>query len=544
MNEPKAAGVAVTVVEKEIVLDRGGAFSLNLPAEWIASNVFLVVDLYDLDNPVHPAGHIGWWRYEIAQLPPSPAGRLILDKDDKVRPDFEGAEAVDEWRNPAEVAANRIELLIVLRSVITHAILSMDRIPVMRSVADLEAFRSSFDRNYQSPRYAPPHYVLPADRRVHIVATNIFQRDAVGNLCLGLYRMLRQHGVGVRLFAENFDLAMNDVIDRRENLLSRLTPNDIIVYCFSIHDSKLAELMEMECACKVAYFHGVTPPRLLQVFDPELSARCAKAIEQLPLLAKFDRLATNSRASAETLRKAFADGDVSIAGEIAVIAPKLFGASETRFWSSMRTQATTSPQATGKPAAAERFVKPTFIHVGRVISHKRIEDVLHLFAEYRKLDVQARIVIVGASDSVAYRDYLRWVQIEQLNLPEDAVDWRGSVSDSELDSLYNDAAVYVSMSEHEGFCLPLLEAMMRNVLVFAYDQPAVRETVGMAGVIFSDKSFEDLAKQLHLLLSSSETREAIVEAQTRRAAELVEAMDGRGFLELLAVGGLSATRSK
>jgi glycosyltransferase involved in cell wall biosynthesis len=480
-------------------------------------------------------GHVGWWRYEIAQLPRNPIGRLILDKGGKVSPHFEGVKATDEWRNPAEVPINRIELLIVLRSVITNAILSIDRIPVLRSVSDLELFRSSFDRDYQSPRYAPPHFVLPADRQVHIVAKNIFQRDAVGNLCLGLYRMLRQHQVGVRLFGEKFDLAMNDVIDRRENLLSRLKPDDVIVYFFSIYDSGLADLAEMRCACKVAYFHGITPPKLLQVFDPELSAQCAKAIKQLPLLAKFDRVAANSHVSAETMRKALDEGDGSAPREIRIIAPKLFGAGEARLWSSMRTDATSVSQATGKPAA-ERPVGPTLIYVGRVTSHKRIEDILHLLAEYRRLDPQARVMIVGSSNNAAYRDYLRWVQIEQLKLPEDAVAWRGSVSDGELDSLYSEAAVYVSMSEHEGFCLPLLEAMMRKVLVFAYDQPAVRETVGMAGVIFSEKSFENLAKQLHLLLSSPEMREAIVEAQNRRAAKLVETMDGRGFLDLLAAG--------
>lgn len=529
-----AADVAVTVVEKEIVLDRGGAFSFNLPADSIVSNVFLVLDMYDLDSPVHPEGHVGWWRYEIARLPRNPAGRLVLDKSGEVRPHFEGIEATGEWRNPAKAPAKRIQLAVVLRSEITNAILSMDRVPVMRSDADLEEFRSSFDRNYQSPRYAPPYYVQPVDRQVHIVATNIFQRDAIGNLCLSLYRMLRQHQVDVRLFGDNFDLAMNDVIDRRESLLSRLKTDDIIIYFFSIHDSSLADVAEMECACKVAYFHGVTPPKLLQVFDPELSARCAKALEQLPLLASFDRVTANSRASAETLRKAVAEP-----GDIRVIPPKLFSASEARSWSSIRTAATSALQAVG-PAAPERFARPTFIHVGRVVSHKRIEDVLHLLAAYRKLDAQARVMIVGLSDSVAYRDYLRWVQIEQLKLPEDAVDWRGSVSDSELDDLYNEAAVYLSMSEHEGFCLPLLEAMMHKVLVFAYDQPAVRETVGMAGVVFSDKSFENLARQIHLLLSSPETREAIIEAQCRRAAELVEAMDGRGFLDLLAIGPAQA----
>jgi glycosyltransferase involved in cell wall biosynthesis len=91
------------------------------------------------------------------------------------------------------------------------------------------------------------------------------------------------------------------------------------------------------------------------------------------------------------------------------------------------------------------------------------------------------------------------------------------------------------MSEHEGFCLPLLEAMMRNVFVFAYDQPAVRETAGLAGVLFGNKSFEDLARQLHFMLSDPEIQERILEAQRRRAGDIISTMDGRGFLELLAI---------
>jgi glycosyltransferase involved in cell wall biosynthesis len=91
------------------------------------------------------------------------------------------------------------------------------------------------------------------------------------------------------------------------------------------------------------------------------------------------------------------------------------------------------------------------------------------------------------------------------------------------------------MSEHEGFCVPLVEAMARDVLVFAYDQPAVRETAGMAGVLFNDKSFENLAKQLRVLLDSPETCRKILQAQRQRAGEFLSGMDGRGFLELLAM---------
>jgi glycosyltransferase involved in cell wall biosynthesis len=516
VSEPVISAPSATFRETDIVLDRGGAFSIELPNAALTSNVSVVIDIYDLDNPVHPEGHIGWWRYELEQLGRRAAGNLSLDEAGNVSPAMEGTTPVDQWRNQSHIDWKRLELLIVLRSTITNAILSVDRIPAVLSGQDLTAFRSSFDRNYQSPRFAPPHALLPANRNIHIVSRNMLQRDAVGNLCLGLYRMLRQHQASVHLFGDDFDLVMNDIVNRRETLPSAIGPDDVIIYFFSTYDRHLPALVDLACHCKIAYFHGVTSPKLLQVFDPELSAASAKAIGQIPLLQRFDRLATNSGANAVILRDILAKEDCG--ATIDVIPPKLIGDDELHLTSTM-TEA--------KP------VSPNFLYVGRIKSHKRIEDLLGLLAAYRKLDPSARCVIVGHSDNPAYRDYLRWVQTEQLKLPEDTVSWLGSIPEDELAQAYEQATVYVSMSEDEGFCLPLLEAMMRNVLVFAYDRPAVRETLGGAGVIFSEKSFEHLSRQLHFLLGSPDICRKIRQAQHRRALELAGQMDGHGFLELL-----------
>jgi glycosyltransferase involved in cell wall biosynthesis len=505
-----------TVDEKEIVLDRGGRFSLNLPAAKEAPDVFLVLDIYNLDQPEHPKGHLGWWRYELAQLPRRVAGNLFREPDGSLQPAIDGAAPVDAWRNPVLIDVPRMELLVVLRSAITNAILSIDRVPVTRSEHDLETFRSGFDRNYQSPRYAPQHYLMPPDRQVHIVSKHIYQRDAVGDLCLALYRMLRQQHVATHLFADSFDLAMNDLMVDRESLSSRVGPDDVVIYFFSTYDDDLDEIVKLQCASKIAYFHGITPPNLLQVFDPELSAVCARATAQIALLWQFDCLVTNSGANAAQLREA-AENDHLRSMQIEIIPPKIFPERELEL-----------RHFGPKPSPA------TFLYVGRVISHKRIEDILHLLARYRLLDPSARCKIVGLADNFAYRDYLRWVQTEKLNLPEDAVIWVGSVSEHDLAEIYNEATVYLSMSEHEGFCLPLLEAMMHDVLVFAYDRPAVREVVGGAGVLFADKSFDTLASQLHLILESPETCRSILDAQRMRATDYLRKMDGRSFLELIA----------
>src|SRR6185369_4996416 len=107
----------------------------------------------------------------------------------------------------------------------------------------------------------------------------------------------------------------------------------------------------------------------------------------------------------------------------------------------------------------------------------------------------------------AYGDYLDWIQDRELDLPGEAAVWRGHVSDSELERAYRDATVYVSMSEDEGFCLPILEAMAHGNLVFAYDLPAVRELMDGTGNIFSAKKFPELARQIQDLLRSPPARE-------------------------------------
>jgi glycosyltransferase involved in cell wall biosynthesis len=520
MSELEATTPFASFRETEIVLDQGGTFSIALADKRLRANVSFIIDIYDLDNPVHPEGHVGWWRYELEHCVQQLAsGMLCRDSAGKIRPAIEKATLLEEWCNQTQIDAKRMEALVVLRSTITNAILSVDRVPVVSSKNDLESFRSCFDRNYQSPRYTPPHSVLPAGRRIHIVSRNIFQRDAVGDLCLDLYRMLRQHQISVHLFADNFDLPLNDIIGRRETVPSRVGRDDIIIYFFSTYDRHLASLASLACHRKIAYFHGITSPRLLQVFDPELSAECAKAIEQIPLLLQFNRLAANSRTTANVMNKIFALQNGRPAPEINVIHPKLIGEGEP-----CPTSLTKLEQSS-----------PNFLYVGRIRSHKRIEDLLRLLSDYRKIDPSARCTIVGRVDNSAYRDYLGWLQTTQLNLPENAVSWLGSISEDDLALAYQQATVYVSMSEDEGFCIPLLEAMRRNVMVFAYDRPAVRETLGGTGVIFSEKSFEHLSSHLHGLLASQETRHKILETQHRRARELTGKMDGRSFLEILTI---------
>lgn len=519
MSGSKSA-FAAAVEGMEVILDLGGSFSVRLPSERASGRTFLVLDIYDLDNPVHPEGHIGWWRFEIEQLPETLDGSLVREADGAISLKMDGAVPADQWRNANRIDAVRLELSVVMRSAITNAILSIDRVPILRSIRELDKFRSQSERAFLRSRYVSHERRLPSDRTIHIVSKSMFERDAVGNFCLTLYGLLLKHGVPARLYADDFSLAINDIIHRRGSLSANVGPGDVVFFCFSTYDSGLEDVLELKCHRLIAYYHGITSPRLLQVFDTETSAQCAKAIRQLPSLARFDRVVTNSVASAGRLREALSTSGAPSEKEIEVVPPKILSESELRL-----------PETSGD---RQMPLRPKFLYVGRIASHKRIEDLLHLIAEYRMLDPLVSCTIVGSAAAPAYRDYLDWVQTRQLNLPEDAVTWLGSVSENELARAYREATVYVSMSEDEGFCLPILEAMMQDNLVFAYDLPAIRELMGDSGVIFSDKSCPDLARRIHDVLGSPEACREILATQRQRAIDVARRMDGGALLDLLA----------
>src|SRR5690242_6876308 len=95
--------------ETEVLLDSGGSFSIQLPSERRTGGAFLVVDIYDLDNSVHPEGHVGWWRFEIDKLPGTLHGHVVRGEDGVISLKISGAGPFDEWRNPRRIEAPRLE---------------------------------------------------------------------------------------------------------------------------------------------------------------------------------------------------------------------------------------------------------------------------------------------------------------------------------------------------------------------------------------------------------------------------------------------------
>ena len=161
-----------------------------------------------------------------------------------------------------------------------------------------------------------------------------------------------------------------------------------------------------------------------------------------------------------------------------------------------------------------------FLFVGRIVPNKKIEDHIRLAEHYKRyVDTDYRFIFVGKTDGVPrYYNTVRGL-IEEYQMPADRFVFTGSVPDEDLAAYYRTASVYISLSEHEGFCVPLLEAMAADVPVLAYASTAVPDTLGGAGVLFSPKDLEFAAELLGELAFNDDLRARVLDGQRRRLAD-------------------------
>jgi glycosyltransferase involved in cell wall biosynthesis len=172
------------------------------------------------------------------------------------------------------------------------------------------------------------------------------------------------------------------------------------------------------------------------------------------------------------------------------------------------------------------------LYVGRLAPHKKIEDLIALFTEYHQIEPECALLLAGTPGPPSYGNYLRGLVAQQPLEVRDRVHFLGQVSDGQLATLYGASSALVMMSEHEGFCIPLVEAMHFGLPIVAYAEPGVRETLGQSGLIFYDKDYPAVARAMHAALQEPR-HSALVARQRQRLAEITTAADGSRIWQVL-----------
>lgn len=169
-----------------------------------------------------------------------------------------------------------------------------------------------------------------------------------------------------------------------------------------------------------------------------------------------------------------------------------------------------------------------FLFVGRVVWNKRQDDVIRVFAVYhRYYNSASRLFLVGDTSMQGYVTELRNLT-RQLEI-SDSVIFTGKVSEEELKAYYELADVFLSMSEHEGFGVPLLEAMKLGIPVIAYRSSAIPETMDRAGILVTEKNYAYIGTLAHEVLKDKKLCSSLIQKQYERIRRL-EAADTKNIL--------------
>jgi glycosyltransferase involved in cell wall biosynthesis len=233
-------------------------------------------------------------------------------------------------------------------------------------------------------------------------------------------------------------------------------------------------------------YHNVTPEEWFWAHEPVQAVHCRLGREQLyEFAALAEGLAGVSEFNAHELREA--------SGRPAEVIPILFDRSQLG-------------PARGRDAGRESG-GPTILFVGRLTPHKRQDLVIRAFAEYHRRRPQARLVLVGHPVSVAYGESLARLADE---LAPGAVTFERGLSSEELADRYRAADVLLCLSEHEGFCIPLLEAFHFGLPVIARAAGAVPEVVGEAGILLGNEDdIATIAELLEIVIGDPELRDEL-----------------------------------
>jgi L-malate glycosyltransferase len=174
--------------------------------------------------------------------------------------------------------------------------------------------------------------------------------------------------------------------------------------------------------------------------------------------------------------------------------------------------------------------RATVLFVGRCVPNKRIEDCLTAFHYFHRfVEPRSRFIHVGSFAGTERYYYLLLARVKELGLSTDAVHFAGSATQAQLNAFYRCADVFLCMSEHEGFCIPIIESIAHDVPVLAYAAGAVPETLDGSGVLFREKRFEPVAEMIGKLSKEGPFRSAVIAQQRERLARYT----GRNLAEEL-----------
>jgi glycosyltransferase involved in cell wall biosynthesis len=337
-------------------------------------------------------------------------------------------------------------------------------------------------------------------KAIHQLSVSAAYGDAIGGEIFTVRDALRDAGYESDVFVELVDARMAGEVRPYQEYREVSHPDNVVLLHFSL-GSKVSALAREIDDRMVLIYHNITPAEWFAPYALGIARDCQRGRLELAALAGRAALALGD---SEYNRQELEELGFAPTGVLPLIVDlaRLDGPAD--------------------PLVLDRFDdgRTNLLFVGRCVPNKRIEDLLRAYAYYRRcIDHRSRLIVVGEYRSfVLYFDALQALAGE---LGLDDVHFTGHVSQAELNAYYRVADCFVCASEHEGFCVPVFEAMYRGLPVVAYSAAAIPYSTGRGVLLLSDKDPALFAETVHQVLTDAGLRERLL-ARQRRALESLD----------------------
>ncbi len=336
--------------------------------------------------------------------------------------------------------------------------------------------------------------------RVHQILATLGYGDAIGHEVLGINRALRHAGYESEIIVETSDPRLEDLTVDYRDIITDIGPDDLLIHHFSL-GSRASRTAFALPARMVLVYHNITPPEYFLGVHDQLVRQCYHGRrELLPYRSRVDLALGDSEFNRQELE--------ALGFSPTAVLPVVPGF----------THLDVEPDSRILDDYDDEWTNIVF--VGRVVPNKRPDNVIRYFHAYKTLyNPRARLILAGAYGG--FEPYLAQLHALIAALGVRDVVITGQITNEALTALYDVADLFLSASEHEGFCVPLIEAFHKGVPVMAYAATAVPATMDGGGVLYDTRDPRRVAAMMNALLSDADLESQVLEAQDAAVARLV-----------------------
>jgi L-malate glycosyltransferase len=334
---------------------------------------------------------------------------------------------------------------------------------------------------------------------IHQFVAGFSNGDAISNETVVMRDIFRSWGHESCIFSETKRILPQLRKQARDvsEYCAAARPEDLVLLHLSIGSPVNEAFRSLPCK-KAILYHNVTPAHYFDLINQRTAYNLAKGREQIAALAGVAEVnMADSRFNADELR-ALNYTDVRVL-------PLILDLEKLRAKPDRKTLTKFSGDL------------KNILFVGRCVPNKKIEHLINAFAYFQNtVDGNSRLIHVGSYAGSERYYYLLLTHMRDLGIRN--VHFAGAATQAQLNAFYRCADLFLCMSEHEGFCIPVIESMLLDVPILAYAEAAVPETMDGAGVLFSEKRYDLVAEMMGRLIGDRNLRDAVLRGQRERIA--------------------------